>query len=137
MRILSIDLGEKSLGACISDKTNTIPVPLENYFFPRDEYEEALKIVKDIFQKFPDITKILLGYPRKTSGQKAEFTFKVDKFYNLLKDQFKNDVEIILYDERFSTKRSLEIMKNYSTKDQKKLKDVLAAFLILKDYLEN
>ena len=42
MRILSLDLGIKSMGACISDKLNIIPTPLENFFFKENHFNEAI-----------------------------------------------------------------------------------------------
>ncbi|BDV02449.1 MAG: putative pre-16S rRNA nuclease [Candidatus Hepatoplasma vulgare] len=135
-RIISLDLGEKSIGICISDKTNTIPIPLENYFFERKNYEQAFKILKNILKKFNDVNLILLGYPLRLNGEKSTFALEVKKFYNMLKNNLDKNIKIKLYDERFTTKIALnELLKNYE--NPKKLKDVASAYIILYDYLSN
>lgn len=63
---------------------------------------------------------VLLGYPLKTNGDKATITFLIEDFHLKLK----NIVQTKLVDERYSTKRSLEMLsksKKILFKDQKDL----------------
>lgn len=135
-RVISLDLGEKSIGICISDKTNTIPIPLKNYFFDRKNYEQAFKILEDLLKEFNDVNLILLGYPLRLNGEVSTFALEVKNFYNLLKKRLNKNIKVKLYDERFTTKIALnELLKNYQ--EPKKLKDVASAYIILYDYLSN
>lgn len=137
-RIISLDLGEKSLGVCISDNTNTIAIPVENFFFERHNYQQAFKILDKILKKEKDINLILLGYPLKLNGEKSKFTLEVDKFYKILKDNLKDrEIKIKLYDERFTTKIALKELLKTSKEKAKLKKDIASAYIILHDYLQN
>ncbi len=136
MRILSLDLGIQSCGICISDETNTIPIPLENFLFTREDYLQLLTKLQLIINEY-QITLILLGYPLRTDGDKSESTYRVENFYKLLNDNVDHKIKIKYFNEDFSTKRGIEMLK-ISIKDPqkiKKLKDVAAAYIILQDYL--
>lgn len=131
MRILSLDLGVKSLGICISDQTNTIAIPLLNFNFERNKYDEALKKILEMIKKY-EIKLILLGRPLKTTGEKSKMLINVENFYKKLISN--TEIEIKFVDERFSTKRGLELVEK-SGNNTKKMKDVLAAYVMLNDYL--
>lgn len=134
MRILAIDLGIKSLGTCVSDESNSIAIPVENYIFDREDYPSAIERVIELVDKYK-VTKILLGYPLKTTGKKSEATFMVDNFYSLLMNRTQG-IKVTLVDERYSTKRGIELL---STKYDKhkviELKDMAAAYVMLYDHL--
>lgn len=136
MRILSLDLGTKSLGSCISDKNNLIAIPLENYIFENENYEQAINRVCEIVDKYL-ITLILLGHPKRQDGTKSDMTLIAEDFYSKLKNSLPN-IEIKLFDERYSTKRGIELIENKFKKDKEKineLKDMAAAYVMLTDYL--
>lgn len=137
MRIISIDLGEISLGVAITDKTNTIATPLENYMFKREDYEQAANRVVEIVNEY-DVTEILLGHPLRVDGTKSDATLMAENFFELLKQKLDN-VNIRLFDERFTTKRGLEILeaKYKDPEELKKYKDMAAAFVMLQDYIQN
>ncbi len=134
MRILSLDLGVKSLGFCVSDEKNIIAIPLENFIFERNDFDQALKRVVYWVEKY-DVGKILLGYPLKTNGKETEITFIVKDFCEKIKEKL--NIEIKLYDERFSTQRGIELLKRkYKDKNKiKELKDLAASYIMLNDYL--
>ncbi len=136
MRILSLDLGIQSCGICVSDETNTIPIPLENFLFPREDYLQLLIKLETIIKQYK-ISLILLGYPLRTDGKKSESTIRVEKFNELLINHIDSKIKVKYFNESFSTKRGIKMLQT-SIKDPKKikeLKDVAAAYIILKDYL--
>ncbi|AHK22413.1 Putative Holliday junction resolvase [Candidatus Hepatoplasma crinochetorum Av] len=135
MRKLAIDVGEKSLGVCISDKNNIIAIPLKNYFFERFNFEEASLIILDLLEKYKDLDTLIIGYPLKTNGTKTKATEYVEIFLKYLKAKINQDIKIFLFDERFTTKRAEEIIKNKKI-DYKKNKDLFAAYVMLTDYLQ-
>ena len=67
MRYLGLDLGTKSLGVSITDKTNTLVRPLNVIKFAFEDYEyalsEVMKIIKD-----NDINLVILGLPKNMDG---------------------------------------------------------------------
>lgn len=134
MRILALDLGTKSLGIAISDETNTIPLPLENYNFDVMDIKKPLERVLNLLKEYP-INLILIGYSLKTNGKESNINLFIIKFINLLNK--KTNIKIKKVDERYSTKRGEEMMLQNSKnlKHIKELKDVAAAYIILKDYL--
>ncbi|BDU67626.1 MAG: putative pre-16S rRNA nuclease [Candidatus Tyloplasma litorale] len=138
MRILSLDLGSKSLGISISDESNIIAIPLENFTFEKNNYQSALKKILDLTKTYK-IYKILLGYPLRTDGKKSEMTFAVEKFNEALKKILDDEIIIKLFDERFSTKRGIELLKmnNKYKKNINEYKDMAASYVMLVDYLNH
>ena len=59
-RVAALDLGEKSLGICVSDEMQIIPIPVENYIFERFNLEMAFQRVVDLLEKYKDIDLILM-----------------------------------------------------------------------------
>ena len=134
MRILSLDLGIKSLGVCVTDPSNTIVIPIENFMFERNDFKTASNHVLELVNKYK-VGIVLLGYPLRTDGQKSDATYMSELFFEIL--QKKLNVTIKLFDESFSTKRGMELLKN-KYKDPKKIKenkDMAAAYIMLNDYL--
>ncbi|CRX36860.1 / / Putative Holliday junction resolvase / 346423:346836 Reverse [Candidatus Hepatoplasma crinochetorum] len=134
MRKLAIDLGEKSLGVCISDQENIIAIPIKNYFFERFNFKEAVALVLKLLDKYQDIDTIIIGYPRRTDNKKSDATFNVERFLEIFETKIDSKIKIVLFDERFTTKRAEELIKEKKL-DIKKNKDLFAAYLILSDYL--
>ncbi len=134
MRILSLDLGLASLGICVSDPSNIIAIPVENFRFEREDWDSALNKVLTLIEEY-NIGKILLGHPLRTDGTKSDTTLMAENFFDLLKS--KTDVKVKLFDERYSTKRGIELLKNkYNNPEElAKHKDMAAAYVMLVDYL--
>ena len=134
-RIASLDLGEKSLGICVTDEMQIIPIPVENYTFERFNLDQAKQRVVDLIDEYKDIELILLGYPLRTDGQKSDATRLSEEFMDKLSDI---GVKVIHVDETNSTKDGIEMLSaTIKNKEKiKSLKDVAAAYIILKDYLD-
>ncbi len=134
MRILSLDLGVKSLGVCVSDPSNIIAIPLENYMFEREDWEAAANRVVELVNEY-NVGVVLLGHPLRTDGAKSEMTLIAEEFFELLKSKL--EIKVRLFDERFSTKRGIELLENkYNDPEKvKELKDMAAAYVMLVDYL--
>ena len=132
MRILALDLGIKTLGISISDDLQIIAQPLENYFFEEGSLSLPLEKVQYYLDKY-NVELVLLGYPLKTTGEKATITFFIEHFHIKLK----KIVKVRLVDERYSTKRSLDLIPKNKREDFKSKKDLLASWIILNDYLNS
>ena len=134
MKYLGLDLGSRTLGVAISDVTHTIAT---SYIVIRhnEEYDRLLddveKIVKD-----EHIEKIVLGFPKNmnnTIGPKGELSLEFKK-----KLEQKLNIEVILQDERLTTKEaeSVLILNNTRRNKRRKVIDKLAATIILQSYLD-
>lgn len=134
MRYLGLDLGTKTLGISVSDKTGTIAIPVtilkhENNF--NYLIEELKKIIKE-----KDIETIVLGLPKNmnnTIGERGEMILKFKE-----KLEKNTSIPIILEDERLTTKvaENILITADVSRKKRKKVIDKMAANVILQSYLD-
>ena len=134
MKYLGLDLGTKSLGIAISDVTKTIASTYKTIYFAEDDYDEAIKELSSIIEE-ESIEKIVLGFPKNMNnsvGFRGEATLK---FKEMLEKNF--DIEVVLQDERLSTKEASSYMieADISRKKRKKKIDSLAASIILQTYL--
>ena len=140
MRYLGLDLGTKTLGVAISDKTNTISSPLKTIHFNGNyEYliDEVLKLINEY-----NITKIALGLPKNMNNSLGFASNRSLNFKALL--ETKTNIEIVLIDERLTTKEAENFLISLDTsrKKRKKVIDSIAAQIILdtllkKDQLNN
>ena len=134
MRYLGLDLGIKSLGISISDKTNTLVSPLTVIKFTAEDYEKALHEVKKIITDY-SITKVILGLPKNMDGS---IGFAGKRSLNFKEMLEKDQIEVILEDERLTTKVAENIIHNNNEhiKTSKDKIDSLAACVILESYLK-
>lgn len=134
MRYLGLDLGSRTLGVALSDKTGLIA---SNYKTIRhdEDYDSLLDEVKSIVLEL-SVDAVVLGMPKNmngTIGPKGELsiTFK-EKLEKIL------PVPVYLQDERLTTKSATDILiqGNVSRKNRKKVVDSVAATIILQSYLD-
>lgn len=135
MRVLGLDLGTKTVGVAISDKTNTIASSLKVIKFDESTYEDMLDEICQIIKKY-DITHIALGLPKNMDNSLGFASQRSITFKEKL--AMKTDVTIELIDERLSTKEAENILitADLSRKKRKKVIDSLAATIILDTYLK-
>ena len=134
MRYLGLDLGTKTIGLAISDRTGLIATSykvLHHDNNPKDCFDE----LKEIIEK-EKIDALVLGFPKNmnnTLGDRAKDTL-------LYKNFLKNNLSIPIYleDERLTTKSAeyYLIEGNTSRKKRKKVIDKVAATIILQSFLD-
>lgn len=134
MRYLGLDLGSRRLGVSISD-SNGIIASAYKVIEHNEEYEKLVEDIKKIVSD-EKIEKIVLGLPKNmnnTIGPKGELSYK---FKEMLEEKI--DKEVILVDERLTTKEATDVLikGNTSRKKRKKVVDSLAATIILQSYLD-
>ena len=134
MRYLGLDLGSRTLGVAVSDKTGLIASSLK-VIRHEEEYDRLINDVKNLVLELK-IDAIVLGFPKNmnnTIGPKGELSLEFkEKLEKIL------DIPIYLQDERLSTKSALDtlIQGDVSRKNRKKIVDSLAATIILQTYLD-
>ena len=131
--ILSLDYGESKVGIAISDPNCTIALPSEVY--KRNKTDKDFIYIKEFIEK-NDIQAVLIGMPYNMDGTEGEKCIEVKNFTNKLL-QFIN-INIIFWDERFSTQAQEKILieQDLSRKKRKKVIDKLAAGYFLQSFLD-
>lgn len=134
MRYLGLDLGTKTLGVSISDKTNTLVSPLKLIKFTKENYDEAIKELLLVIKEY-NIKEVVLGLPKNMDNTLGFAANRSLKFKEMLE---KENVIVHLEDERLTTVEALNILKNNGNKNIKSQEktDILSAVLILENYLK-
>ena len=135
MRYLGLDLGTKTLGLSVSDKTNTISSPYKTLHFKENEYTSVLQELKEIVKE-KEITAFVLGLPKNMNNSLGFASERSLNFKKILEENF--SLPVYLVDERLSTVEAEKIllMGDKSRKKRKKVIDNVASALILDTFLK-
>jgi len=135
MRVIGLDLGDKTLGIATSDTSQTIASAYETIRFQNNDFENALDKLKEVVLEL-NPEKIILGLPKNMDGSIGFQAQKVLDFKNKIEEEIK--IEVVLIDERLTSKMadSLMINASLSRKKRKSKIDKVAATLILQSYLD-
>lgn len=132
IKLLSIDFGKKRIGLAVSDPFRMFATPLTTLQNDADFWRNLKEIIDENM-----IGMIILGYPLKENGEKSDSTLAVEKFKKELEKKIK--LEVILYDERYSSEiakeRIIQAVKSKKKRRSKELVDMYAAAVILEDYM--
>lgn len=136
MRYLGLDLGTKTLGVALTDKSNTISTPLKTIRFEFEKYERVLEELEEIIEK-NNVSEIALGLPKNMDGSMGFASDRSLNFKKLLEDNFK-DIKVTLIDERLSSIEAHNILSGNGKKEKehKKNVDAVAATIILDTFLK-
>ena len=133
MRYLGLDLGSRTLGVAVSDKTGLI-ASLVKTIRHNEEYDRLLDEVKNLVSEL-EIDAIVLGFPKNmnnTIGPKGELSLEFkEKLEKIL------TIPVYLQDERLTTKSATDMLisGNVSRKNRKKVVDSVAATKCMMFYL--
>lgn len=133
MVYLGLDLGSKTLGVSISDRTATIATSLNVIRY--SNYDELLDELENIVI-LRHVDAFVLGNPLNLDGsisKRSEITFE---FKKLLEERFNK--EVFMQDERLSTVEAERMLISNDTKrkNRKKVIDKIAATIILQGFLD-
>ena len=139
MRSLGLDIGDKRTGVAISDSEGLLAVPL-TVIANQSEDTTIGDIIKLVEQH--RIERIIVGLPRSLDGSLGPQADKVTAFAEKLSLRAKRsnlNVDIQLWDERFSTVAADRLMARAGTKKNKRNehRDALAAAFILQGFLDS
>lgn len=133
MVYLGLDLGSKTLGVSISDRTSTIASGVETIRYENTEelLEKLNKIVVD-----RKVDAFVLGNPLNLDGSMSTRSYETLEFKKILESTFNK--EVILQDERLSTVEAERMLISNDTKrkNRKKVIDKIASTIILQSYLD-
>ena len=133
MIYLGLDLGSKTLGLAISDRTSTIATSLDVIRYETKE-ELFSKLEDVVINKNVDI--FVLGNPLNLDGSLSKRSEETLEFKSELESRFNK--EVIMQDERLSTVAAERMLISNDTKrkNRKKVIDKIAATIILQGYLD-
>lgn len=133
MRYLGLDLGTKTLGVSISDKTGTIASFYDSFRY--SDEEELINKINDIVLK-ESVEVIVLGLPKNMNGSLGFRANETMEFKEKLEKVVKK--EVVLEDERLTTRVATDVLINadVSRKKRKGVIDGLSAVVILQSYLD-
>ncbi|MFM6965099.1 MAG: Holliday junction resolvase RuvX [Sphingomonadales bacterium] len=129
--VLCIDFGLKRCGLAISDPNRIIASPLQTIA------SETLEAWLEIEIPKRQISEIVLGYPTRLDGSDTHVTENIRLLKQVLETKFPQ-LQIQLFDERFSSKMAstaISQMGHKKKKQDKGLIDQVAAALILQEFL--
>jgi len=133
MRILALDVGDRRIGAAVSDPTGLLARPLK--IIPRkDEAADVANIQKLINEQ--NAGRVIVGMPLSLDGSVGPQAEKVQAFADKLRPSL--TVPLELRDERFSTAtvRERRLESGASKKKRHAPDDAAAAAVILQSYLD-
>lgn len=140
MRIMALDVGDKTIGVAVSDELQITAQGLTT--IERVGIKKDTSVVMSLIKEH-NCSAVIVGLPINLDGSDSVQTEKVreffDKLTNKLKSQGMADVKLDYYDERFTTKIAENVLIQGDVRRDKR-KDVIdkqAAVIILQGYLES
>ena len=133
MTYLGLDLGSKTCGIAISDRTSTIATSLEVLRY--NDYDELLDKLSKIVES-RKVDSFVLGNPLNLDGSISKRSEITLEFKDILIEKFHK--EVFMQDERLSTVEAerMLISNNTKRKNRKQVIDKIAATIILQSYLD-
>ncbi len=142
-RILALDVGTKRIGVAICDDSQTIATPktIINRLSNKKDFESILQILQDT-----KAIAIVIGYPINlddSNSAMAEFVKRfaqnLEQFLqdNLQNSTIKNEIDIFLFDERYSSFIARSLNHQSFSNSRKKFLDDVASSIILEHFLQN
>lgn len=133
MTYLGLDLGSKTCGIAISDRTGLIATSLEVIRY--SDYDELINKLNNIVIS-RNVDAFVLGNPKNLDGSLSKRSEITLEFKYLLLKKF--NMEVIMQDERLSTVEAerMLISNNTKRKNRKQVIDKIAATIILQSYLD-
>ncbi|KAJ52818.1 putative Holliday junction resolvase [Clostridium tetanomorphum] len=134
MRILGLDIGDRTIGVALSDPLGLTAQGITT--IRRKGIENDLEELKNICAQY-GVEKIVAGLPKNMNGTMGPQSEKVLEFCDILKERI--PLEIIMWDERLTTVAAHKAMleADLSRSKRKKIVDKIAATYILQGYLDS
>lgn len=133
MRIMGLDLGDKTIGVAVSDPLGWTAQGVTT--LRRTDLEGDLQQLAKLVEQYA-VEEFVLGLPKNMDGSLGKRAEMVQQFAELLKMRFALPVH--LWDERLSTVAVEKHLlgADVSRRGRKKVVDKLAAVYILQGYLD-
>lgn len=128
--VLGVDFGKKRTGTAYMDMEIKIPFPCKLI-----EESNARKVKRALINIIEEkkIDTVIFGLPLSDDGKENEWCFEIRRFADFLLKSVK--VEIVFIDEYGTSKDAEYILRGKKKSVKKKSNDLIAATLILENYL--
>ena len=137
MRIMGLDYGSKTVGVAISDEL-LLTAQGKEIIRRKEENKlrKTLARIEELIQEYK-VEKIVLGLPLNMDQTPSERSQLCLEFKE--KIERRTGIPVIMWDERLTTVEADEIMDEAGIKGRmrKEYVDMIAAQIILQDYLDN
>ena len=133
MRIMSLDVGSRTIGIACSDALLMTAQGIET--IRRTSLEKDFNRLQALIAEY-EVHELVVGMPKNMNGTKGERAEKTEEFVEKMKEVI--DLPVSYWDERLSTvmaERQL-IAADVSRKKRKSVIDKMAAVVILQGYLD-
>ena len=133
MRIMSLDVGSRTIGIACSDALLMTAQGIET--IRRTSLEKDFNRLQELIAEY-EVHELVVGMPKNMNGTKGERAEKTEEFVEKMKEVI--DLPVTYWDERLSTvmaERQL-IAADVSRKKCKSVIDKMAAVVILQGYLD-
>jgi len=132
-RILGLDFGTRRVGAAVSDPRRVIATPLEVYQ-RRDIRQDAAHYRALVLEH--DVDRIVIGLPLHTGGGESDSSALARRWGAWLAAE--TGLPVLYYDERYTTVDADDVLRSagLKLKDRKARRDMLAARILLQNYLD-
>lgn len=131
-RIMCLDLGEKRIGVAVSDLLGYTAQGV--CVIASAGFDSDIAKIKELIKE-KDVFRIVVGYPLNLDGSEGAKAKTVRQQCDRIRENV--DCDVVLYDERLSTKQAERMldMENVSWKKKRNVVDIMAAQIILQGYL--
>lgn len=135
MRIMGLDVGDKTIGVALSDPMGWTAQGLEVIRRKSDVQEDFQRLLQ-IIREY-EVESILVGLPKNMNGTIGPQGEKVLAFVEQLKEEI--NLPVKTWDERLSTVAAEKVLlqADVSRSKRKKVIDKMAAAVILQGYLDS
>lgn len=142
MRIMGLDVGDKSIGVSISDALLITAQGKKTIF--RESLKQDIDALIDFINEY-EVDTIVAGLPVNMNGTMGPQSEKTKQFMEKLEKKIKHstrvtrEIKIEFWDERMTTlgANRMLIEADMSRKKRKEVVDTVAASLILQGYLDH
>ncbi|MBE5844674.1 MAG: Holliday junction resolvase RuvX [Butyrivibrio sp.] len=137
MRIMGLDYGSKTVGVAISDEL-LLTAQAKEIIRRKEENKlrKTLSRIEELIQEY-GVEMIVLGLPLNMDQSESVRSALSEEFRDKL--ERRTSLPVIMWDERLTTVEADAIMDEVGIKkaDRKEYVDMIAAQVILQDYLDN
>lgn len=140
-RIVAIDFGLARLGIAVSDESKMLASPLTTIASTKKTEDTVKRIVEALEQdqklRKYEIEEIVVGLPLLMSGKSGLMADEVRYFVTVLEKHFSAPIKT--WDERLTSVQADRSLRESSLSRKKRAKvvDVVAAVIILQNYLDS
>ena len=134
MKIMAVDLGQVRTGLAVSDPTEQLASPVGT--ITEKNTDKLLEKVAAAARE-QGVQQLVVGHPRNMDGSRGESARRAETFAASLEKAAA--LPVVLWDERMTTVSAIGYLNQTDTRGKKRkaVVDIVAATIILQDYLDS